>query len=111
MIKGRQADVHRLCLGNKAKSGITPSQPVNGLQRTNPTEGLGCGKDWQRMERRDKFSRMGQANLKTPSHITDIDPWGHSLGKSLLNYNLIAALGSVLMPFEDVLRLASGKLL
>lgn len=111
MIKGGQADVHRLSLGNEAKSGTTPSQPVNGLQRTNLTEGLGCGKDWQRIVRRDKFSRMGQANLKTPSHITDIAPWGHSVGKPLLNYNLIAALGSVLMPFEDILRLAGGKLL
>lgn len=61
--------------------------------------------------RRDKFSRVGQANLKTPSHIMNIAPWGHSLGKSLLNCSLIAALGAVLMPFEDVLRLASGKLL
>lgn len=88
---------------------LLPNQLMD-FKEQNPTEGLGCGKDWQRMVRRAKFSKMGQANLKTPSHIRNIAPWGHSLGKSLLNYSLIAALGVVLMPFEDVLRLASGKL-
>lgn len=53
---------------------------------------------------------MGQGNLDTLSHITNAVPRGHSLGKSL-NYSLIAALGAVLMPLEDGLRLAGGKLL
>lgn len=63
-----------LPLENEAKNGINLSQTVNGLQRTNLIQGLDYGRDWQGMVRRDKVSRMGQANLKTPSHIMNVDP-------------------------------------
>lgn len=58
----------------KLKMHLLLSKPINGLQRLKPVDGLGCGKYWDMMVRRDKFSRMGQTNLKTPSHITKIAP-------------------------------------